>query len=53
MAFLDLIFRKEKSDTTLSFSEIAQITQVDVDDVELLLMKSMSLGLIKGIIDQV
>lgn len=53
LAFLDLIFKREKSDSILTFVDVAWITQIEVEDVELLLMKSMSLGLIKGIIDQV
>ena len=37
----------------MTFDEIAKTTQISFDEVEMLLMKSMSLGLIQGIIDQV
>jgi 26S proteasome regulatory subunit N9 len=53
LAFLDLVFHKDESERILSFEEIANTTQVGADDVELLLMKGMSIGLFKGIIDQV
>ena len=53
MAFLDLIFHRNKGDRTLSFEEIAQATGVSLDDVELLVIKAMSIGLVRGQIDQV
>lgn len=53
LAFLDLIFHREKGDRNLDFSLIAEITRLKVEDVELLVMKSMSLGLVQGTIDQV
>mmetsp|Transcript_10875 Transcript_10875/g.12326 ORF Transcript_10875/g.12326 Transcript_10875/m.12326 type:complete len:327 (+) Transcript_10875:207-1187(+) len=53
LAFLDLIFYREKGDRNLDFGLIADTTKLGVDDVELLVMKSMSLGLVKGTIDQV
>lgn len=53
LAFLDLIFHREKGDRNLDFSLIAEITRLRVEDVELLVMKSMSLGLVQGTIDQV
>lgn len=53
LAFLDLIFHREKGDRNLDFSLIADTTRLRVEDVELLVMKSMSLGLVRGTIDQV
>lgn len=53
LAFLDLIFNKGKNDRTQTFAEIADVTKVALDDVELLIMKAMSIGLFKGTIDQV
>lgn len=53
LAFLDLIFHREKGDRNLDFGLIADTSRVGIDDVELLVMKSMSLGLVKGTIDQV
>jgi len=53
LAFLDLIFHRDKGDRNLDFTVICNITKLEIDDVELLVMKAMSLGLVKGIIDQV
>ncbi|CAI2371977.1 unnamed protein product [Moneuplotes crassus] len=53
LAFLDLIFHREKGDRNLGFELIADITRLRIEDVELLVMKSMSLGLVRGTIDQV
>lgn len=53
LAFLELIFHRDKGDRNLDFSLISEVTKLPLDDVELLVMKAMSLGLVKGIIDQV
>jgi len=53
LAFLDMIFHRDKGDRTLDFGVISATTKLGIDDVELLVMKAMSLGLVKGIIDQV
>ena len=53
LALLDLVFHREKGDRNLDFELIADVTKISVDDVELLIIKAMNLGLVKGIIDQV
>lgn len=53
LAFLELIFHRDKGDRNLDFSLISEVTKLPIDDVELLVMKAMSLGLVRGIIDQV
>lgn len=53
LAFLDLIFHRDKGDRNLDFSLICETTKMGNDDVEFLVMKAMSLGLVEGIIDQV
>lgn len=53
ISFLELLFEVEKDDRSLKFSRIAQHCQLEKSDVELLLMKAMSLQLIKGNIDEV
>ena len=53
MAFLDLIFHRNKGDRILTFEEISRATGVSMDDVELLVIKAMSIGLVRGQIDQV
>ena len=53
VAFLDLIFHKDKDERILTFDEIGSATKVGNDIVELLVMKTMSIGLVKGVIDEV
>ena len=52
-ALLDLIFQKNKNERTLSFDEICKVCKKEEDKIEYISMKSLSLGLIKGYIDQV
>ncbi len=47
---METVFAGERN---LSFSSIAKIAKLPTDDVELLVMKAMSLGLLKGKIDEV
>ncbi|KAI8905087.1 hypothetical protein EDD86DRAFT_212214 [Gorgonomyces haynaldii] len=54
MTLVEVIFKRSKeSRGHIKFSEIAQETRIPVDQVEHLVMKALSLGLIKGIIDEV
>lgn len=53
VAFLEMIFNAGKDERSMSFQTISQGCQVEQGDVELLVMKSMSLGLIRGTIDEV
>lgn len=53
VAFLEMIFNAGKDERSMSFTKISQGCHVEEGDVELLVMKSMSLGLIKGTIDEV
>ncbi|KAI3403723.2 SNX41 [Candida oxycetoniae] len=56
MALLELISIKSAStsmDKTLTFQEISQFTETDLNDVELLIIKCFSLGLIQGYINQI
>lgn len=53
LALLDLIFTRQKEDRNLSFDIISKISEVKLEEVELLVMKAMSLGLIRGEIDQI
>jgi 26S proteasome regulatory subunit N9 len=51
VALLEMIFKCNKDERSLQFSTIAEKCLVEQADVEYLLMKSMSLNLIKGTID--
>jgi 26S proteasome regulatory subunit N9 len=53
IAFLELLFAVDKDDRSLSFDRIAHHCQIERIDVELLVMKAMSLELVKGVIDEV
>ncbi|KAI0321151.1 hypothetical protein OF83DRAFT_1100886 [Amylostereum chailletii] len=53
MALIESVFKRNAYDRTMSFQTIAEETRLAVDDVEHLLMKALSLKLIKGSIDQV
>lgn len=52
-AFLEILFQRPASSRMLSFTEVASATNCPIDQVELLLMRAMSLGLVKGVIDGV
>lgn len=51
MALVESVF--SKSVRILTFEDIAQATHLEVDNVEHLIMKAISLGLLKGVINQV
>ena len=52
IAFLELLFEVDKDDRSLSFKRIADTCKLEMIDVELLVMKAMSLELVKGLIDE-
>lgn len=51
MSLMELVFNRLAGDRTITFDEIKKVT--DVQDVEILLLKALSLTLIKGVIDEV
>lgn len=53
LCVIGVIFNTPADQRTISFADIAKATALSIDEVELVLMKSISLGLIKGVIDQV
>lgn len=53
MAFLEMIFVCKKDERRLSFDQIAEVCKVQQEQVELLVMKAMSLDLVRGSIDEV
>ncbi|KAL8797563.1 MAG: hypothetical protein Q9195_000380 [Heterodermia aff. obscurata] len=52
-ALTEAVFRRPPHDRAMTFSTIAQETNVQPKDIEILIMKALSLGLLKGSIDQV
>jgi 26S proteasome regulatory subunit N9 len=53
LALMVLVFQRPSHERNISFAEIADVTRLPVDQVEWLVMRALSLGLIKGSIDQV
>ncbi|EEB08262.1 19S proteasome regulatory subunit Rpn9 [Schizosaccharomyces japonicus yFS275] len=53
LALLELVFQLSPSQRLLSFKTIAETTRIPTYEVELLVMRALSLGLIDGEIDQV
>jgi len=53
MNLVELIFARLKQSRRLSFGSIAESTRIALTEVEFLLMKALSLGLVRGTIDEV
>jgi len=53
LALMELVFNKPSEGRTLPFKVIAQATKLNADEVELLVMKALSVKLIRGEIDEV
>lgn len=52
-ALTEAVFRRPPHDRTMTFATIAQETKMHPNHIEHLIMKALSLGLIRGTIDQV
>ena len=52
-ALTEAVFRRPPHDRAMTFQTIAQETKVRPDEIEHLIMKALSLGLLRGTIDQV
>lgn len=53
ICFLELLFEVDKDERSLTFDKISQHCILQKNEVELLVMKAMSLDLVKGNIDEV
>ncbi|XP_074264626.1 26S proteasome non-ATPase regulatory subunit 13 homolog B [Silene latifolia] len=53
LCLMEIIFSRPAEDRTIPLNVIAERTKLSTEDVEYLLMKSLSVHLIEGIIDQV
>jgi len=53
LSLVRLAFDKASFERIISFEEIQQVTQCEMDKVEYLIMKAMSLQLLKGIVDEI
>ncbi|RMZ85797.1 hypothetical protein DV737_g388, partial [Chaetothyriales sp. CBS 132003] len=52
-ALTELVFKRPPHDRAMSFKAISHETKVKADEIEHLIMKALSLGLLRGKIDQV
>ena len=53
ISLMNLAFERSSNDRQISFFHISQRAKIPIDQVEWVLMRALSLGLIKGTIDQV
>ncbi|MQL84275.1 hypothetical protein Taro_016789 [Colocasia esculenta] len=53
LCLMEIIFSRPSEDRTIPLSAIAERTRLSIEDAEYLLMKSLSVHLIEGIINQV
>ncbi|XP_057312291.1 26S proteasome non-ATPase regulatory subunit 13-like [Hydractinia symbiolongicarpus] len=53
LCLMELTFKRKSTDRSFPFQLISEHTRLPVHEVELLVMKALSLGLIKGSIDEV
>ncbi|KAK2171052.1 hypothetical protein NP493_1108g00022 [Ridgeia piscesae] len=53
LCLMEMTFKRPATDRTLTFQEIAEATGLPLNEVELLIMKALSLDLVRGLIDQV
>lgn len=53
LALVRLAFKKESFERIIPFKEIQEYTKCEEDNVEYLIIKAMSLNLIKGVVDEI
>nr|CAI5848897.1 unnamed protein product [Callosobruchus analis] len=53
LCLMEMTFRRPSHNRQLTFGEIAKETKLPLNEIELLVMKALSQGLVKGAIDQV
>lgn len=53
LALVNMVFERPSNERTLNFADIADRIQLPQDQVELVIIRALSLGLIKGSMDQI
>ncbi|KAL7719775.1 26S proteasome non-ATPase regulatory subunit [Entamoeba marina] len=53
VSLMEMVFRSISEKRTFTFNEISNVTKVPLENVEILIMRALSLGLVKGYISQV
>jgi len=53
MSLVEMLWKRPSDQRSVPLGEVAAVTQLPVDEVEMLIMRTLSLGLIRGSIDEV
>ncbi|XP_074109913.1 regulatory particle non-ATPase 9 [Cotesia typhae] len=53
LCLMEMTFKRQANNRQLTFAEISQETRLPINEVELLVMKALAQGLVRGAIDQV
>jgi len=53
LCLMELVFLQQPEARNVSFAQVAEVTEIPSSEVETLLMRAMSVGLVKGTIDEV
>merc|ERR1711923_273422 len=53
LCLMEMTFSRPANNRSLTFQEIADAAKLPIHEVEILVMKALSLGLVRGSIDQV
>lgn len=53
LCLMEVVFKKQAKNRNVAFTELAQAADIPIDRVEHLIMKGLSLGLVKGTVDQI
>ncbi|CAF0892532.1 unnamed protein product [Brachionus calyciflorus] len=53
LCLMEMAFQRPANNKQLSFSQVSEKTKLPEDEIELLVMRALSLGLVKGSIDQI
>jgi len=53
LSVIELVFHKQSHDRRLTFNELSKVVHLPLHEVEFLIMRALSLGLLKGSIDEV
>ena len=53
LSLMEIVFTKQAKNRSVTFDEVATAADVPPEQVEILIMKGLSLGLVKGTIDEI
>lgn len=53
MALVEMLWKRPSDQRSVPLAEVATVTQLPIEEVEMLIMRTLSLGLIRGTIDEV